>query len=220
MPGWDLVVDAVRQLLFVLAHHMGGSLGAGIALIAAVARVLLLPLTVRAALAARDHQARVLLLKPQLDALKARYAGKPGELAAQTAALYKRHDIPALPKGSLLTALVQIPLGAAIYQAVRTGVATGTRFLWITDLTRPDFALTAITGLLAAAGVAITGATQPAGANPAGMSTYAMAAVSGLVTVYFAFRLASGLGIYWAASSAVGVLQPIIVRRIVMRREA
>jgi YidC/Oxa1 family membrane protein insertase len=199
---------------------MHGSLGAAIAIVAAVARVVLLPLTVRAALAARDHQARVLLLKPQLDALKAKYVGKPGELAAQTAALYKRHDVPTLPKGALLTAFVQIPLGAAIYQAVRTGVTAGTRFLWIGDLTRPDFALTAITGLLAAVGVGITGATQPSGANPAGMSTYAMAAVSGLFTILFAFRLASGIGIYWAASSAVGILQPIIVRRIVLRRGA
>lgn len=218
MPGWDFLVDALRQLLFALAHNMDGSLGAGIAVIGAVARVLLLPLTVRAALAARDHQARVLLLKPQLDALKARFAGKPGELAAQTAALFKQHDIPALPKGTLLTALVQIPIGAALYQAVRTGLSAGARFLWIGDLTRPDFALTAIVGVLAALGVGITGATQPAGANPAGISTYVMAVVSGLLTVFFAFKLASGIGIYWAASSAVGILQPVIVRGIVMRR--
>ena len=50
------------------------------------------------------------------------------------------------------------------------------------------------------------------------MSTYAMAVVSGLLTIGFAFRLASGLGVYWAASSAVGLLQPLIVRRIVARR--
>jgi YidC/Oxa1 family membrane protein insertase len=218
MPGWDLLVDALRQLLFALAHHMDGSIGAGIFVISAVARVLLLPLTVRAALAARDHQARVLVLKPQLDALKARFAGKPGELAAQTAALYRENDISALPKGMLLTTLVQVPLGAALYQAVRTGLTAGSRFLWLTDLTRPDFALTAIVGLLAALGVGLTGATQPAGAAPAGISTYAMAVVSGLLTVVFAFKLASGIGIYWAASSAVGILQPVIVRRIVLRR--
>jgi len=218
MPGWDLLVDALRQLLFALAHHMDGSIGAGIFVISAVARVLLLPLTVRAALAARDHQARVLVLTPQLDALKARFAGKPGELAAQTAALYRENDISALPKGMLLTTLIQVPLGAALYQAVRTGLTAGSRFLWLTDLTRPDFALTAIVGLLAALGVGLTGATQPAGAAPAGISTYAMAVVSGLLTVVFAFKLASGIGIYWAASSAVGILQPVIVRRIVVRR--
>ncbi|MDB4888407.1 MAG: hypothetical protein JWL61_262 [Gemmatimonadetes bacterium] len=218
MPGWEMLVDALRQLLFALAHHMNGSLGASIAVTAAVARVLLLPLTVRAALAARDHQARVLLLKPHLDALKTKHAGKSGDLAVATAALYKEHDIPALPKGTLITALVQIPLGAAIYQAVRTGLSAGTRFLWIGDLTKPDFALTAVVGALAALGVGITGAMQPSGANPAGISTYTMAIVSGLMTVFFAFRLASGIGIYWAASSVVGILQPVIVRRIVLRR--
>jgi YidC/Oxa1 family membrane protein insertase len=218
MPGWEMLVDALRQLLFALAHQMDGSIGAGIFVISAVARVLLLPLTVRAALAARDQQARVLELKPQLDALKACYASKPGELALQTATLYKENDITALPKGTLLTMLVQVPLGAAIYQAVRTGVTAGTRFLWLGDLTRPDFALTVIVGLLAALGVGLTGAMQPASATPAGFSTYAMAVVSGLLTIFFAFKLASGVGIYWAASSAVGILQPVIVRRIVLRR--
>jgi YidC/Oxa1 family membrane protein insertase len=218
MPGWEILVDALRQLLFALAHQMDGSIGAGIFVVSAVARVLLLPLTVRAALAARDHQARVLALKPQLDALKTRYAGKPSELAGQTAALYQKHGISALPKGMLLTALVQVPLGAALYQAVRNGLTAGTRFLWIGDLTRPDFALTALVGVLAALGVGLTGATQPAAASPAGISTYAMAVVSGLLTVLFAFKLASGIGIYWAASSAVGILQPVLVRQIVLRR--
>lgn len=219
MPGWDLLVDALRQLIFALAHQMDGSLGASIAIVGAVARVLLLPLTVRAALAARDHQARVLQLKPKLDALRTRYAAKPGELAAQTAALYRENDITMLPNGTFITALVQIPLGAAIYQAVRTGLTAGTRFLWVSDLTRPDWALTALTGVLAALGVGLTGATQPAGTT-AGISTYAMAVVSGLLTIVFAVKLASGIGIYWAASSAVGVLQPVIVRRIVLKREA
>lgn len=218
MPGWDLLVDALRQLLFALAHHMDGSLGASIAVIGGVARVLLLPLTVRAGLAAHDHQARILQLTPQLDALKARYAGKPGELAAQTAALYREHGITILPKGTLLTALVQVPLGAALYQAVRTGITGGTRFLWVSDLTRPDWALTVLTGALVALGVGLTGATQPTGATPAGISTYALAVVSGVLTVFFAFKLASGIGIYWAASSAVGVVQPVIVRRILRRR--
>ncbi len=197
---------------------MHGSLGGAIAVIAAITRVLLLPLTIRAALAAREHQARIRLLEPQLHDLKARHAGQPGELAVQTAALYKEHGVPALPKGTLITALVQLPLGAAVYQAVRTGISAGSRFLWIGDLTRPDFGLTAVVGALAALSVGITGATQPSGATTAGMSTYAMAVVSGLLTIGFAFRLASGLGVYWAASSAVGLLQPVIVHRIVARR--
>ena len=220
MPGWEMLVDAVRQLLFALAHHMDGSIGAGIFIISAAARVLILPLTVRAALAAREHQERMRELAPRLDALKTRYAGKPGELAEQTAALYQEHGITALPKGTLLTLLVQVPLGAALYAAIRKGVVAGTRFLWIGDLTRPDFMLTGIVGLLAALGVVLTGATQPTAASPAGVSTYVMAVVSGLLTIFFAFKLASGIGIYWAASSVVSLVQPLIVRRIVVRRGA
>jgi YidC/Oxa1 family membrane protein insertase len=219
MPGWDSVVEVLRQLIFLLSHHMGGSVGGAIVVVSAVARVLLLPLTVRAALAAREHQARIARIQPQLDALAKRNAGKPVDLATHTAALHREHGIPTLPKGTLLTLLVQFPIGAALYQAVRSGLTAGARFLWIGDLARPDYALTAVVGILAALGVYITGATQPAATTPAGMSTYSAAIVSGLLTVFFAFRLASGVGIYWAASSLVGLVQPVIVRQIVLRRE-
>jgi YidC/Oxa1 family membrane protein insertase len=219
MPGWDSLVEVLRQLIFLLSHHMGGSVGGAIVVVSAVARVVLLPLTVRAALAARDHQARIARIQQQLDVLAKRHAGKPVDLATHTAALYDEHGIPTLPKGTLLTALVQFPIGVALYQAVRTGLTAGARFLWIGDLARPDFALTALVGILAALGVYVTGATQPTATTPAGLSTYSAAIVSGLLTVCFAFRLASGVGIYWAASSLVGLVQPVIVRQIALRRE-
>ena len=43
------------------------------------------------------------------------------------------------------------------------------------------------------------------------------ALVMGLITVVIAWRLASGVGLYWVGSNAVGVAQSLIVRRITRR---
>src|SRR5205085_1221290 len=56
MPGWSLLVDPTRALLFALAHLTGGSLGAAILLLSALVRLALLPLGVRLALQARRTQ--------------------------------------------------------------------------------------------------------------------------------------------------------------------
>ncbi len=207
MPGWDALVELLRQTLFLLAHHMDGSLGAAIVVVSAAARLIIMPLTVRAALAARAQQARIAALAPELERLRARHGKDAGQLALATGELYRKHGISPMPKGTLLTFAVQLPLGAALYTAIRTGITVG-------SLARPDWAITALVGMLAAASGYASAATQPTPATPAGLSTYTLAAVSALMAVFFTFRLASGIGIYWAASSFVGLLQPAIVARL------
>src|SRR5439155_8570372 len=59
-------------------------------------------------------------------------------------------DIAPSPRRGFLGAAVQLPIVAAVYGAVRSGIATGAHFGWIADLARPD-------GLLALAVAAITG---------------------------------------------------------------
>lgn len=201
MPGWDALVDVLRQILFLLAHHMDGSFGAAILVVSAVARLLIMPLTVRAALGARAQQARLAKLQPELDRLRKRHAKNAGELALATAELHRAHGISVLPKGTWLTMAVQLPLGAALYKAIRTGVNVGA-------LARPDWGITAIVGLLAAANGYASSVTQPTSTA----SAYTFAVVSGALSIFFSYRLASGIGLYWAASSAVGILQPLLVR--------
>lgn len=217
MPAWDSIVELLRQTVFLLAHHMDGSLGAAIFTVSAVARILILPLSVRAALAARAQAERASALEPELARLRIRHAKDPGKLMAATGELYRAQGISPLPSGTLLMLAVQIPLGLALYQAIQAGVSAGRRFLWIGDLARPDLALTAVVGALAGLTAWATGATQPSSASSAGVSTYLFAVASCVLTVVFSFRLASGIGVYWAASSLIGLVQPVIVSRLARR---
>ena len=219
MFAWDLFVDVLRQLLFLLAHQFDGSLGTAILAVSLGARLMMLPLTFRAAIAARRQQQRLATLQPELDRLRSRHAGDALALAEATQALYRQHGISALPRGGLLTALVQIPLGAALYQAIMRGVATRQGFLWMADLARPDALLAGIVGALAALGAYTSSVSAPStpGAQ-AGMSITTTVLVGGLLAAAFAVRMASGVGVYWAASSLVGVGQSLLVRRFESRR--
>ena len=217
MFGWDLLVDALRAVLVVLTHAFGGSLGTAIVAVSIVVRLLLLPLTLRVALESRALERRKAKLKPELDRLAKRHADDPVELLRRTRALHEKHGIPALPRGTLALMLVQLPLGGALYQAIRTGLGVGQRFLWLADLGRPDAMVAGIAALLAAGTVAASGPSASANGSSA---TWAGMVVSGAVTLFIVWRLAAGVGLYWGASSLVGIAQGLLVRRAESRAAA
>ena len=220
MPGWEPFVDVIRHLLFVLAHLFGGSFGSAIIALSIGDRLLLLPLTVRAALRVRAQQARVASIQQEIDALRARHARDARKLADATRALYRQHGISLLPGSALLTAVIQMPLGAGLYQAIRTSAVLHQAFAWVADLARPDGFVAALVALLAAVSALAASLGQPATTPSAMNPVYLAAAVSGVTTLWFVYRLSSGVGLYWAASSSVGILQSVLVNRIERARVA
>lgn len=213
MLGWDALVELLRESVFVLAHLFGGSLGSAIAALSVTVRLLLLPLTLRTALRVREHQLRLRTLAPTLERLRARYAHDPMQLAARTRALYRRHGLRPIPEGVFRAALVQLPLGAALYQAISGGLGAGHRFLWISDLAKPDALLATAVAALAAGATAAT----PSATGNSGPAAHLPVFLSGAVTLLVVWRVAAGVGVYWGASSLVGVVQGLLVRRLSAR---
>lgn len=222
MPMWNAIVDLLRHTLFVLAPVLHGGLGSAIFVVSLAVRVVLLPLTVRGAMRAREHQRALAGLAEPLATLKRRHADDPQTLMTATRALYREHDVGMFPKGTLLNAAVQFPIGAALYQAIRGGLGARQRFLWIADLSRSDAVLTLLVGILAGITTltAASSSAPAAGGSAAEVSMTMMAVVSAIVTVTIVWKLAAGVGVYWAASSVVGIGQNLLVRRIVARTEA
>jgi YidC/Oxa1 family membrane protein insertase len=167
-------------------------------------RLALLPLTYRLALRAREHEAVLQRLAPQLDALRKRHAADPSKLARATNELHAANGIGLAPKGTFLGALVQMPIGAGVYQAVAAVARGATRFLWVADLGRPD-------ALVASLAAGLAGAAVMAGpSSPTSRTTAGLAAV---VTFLIAWRLSAGVALYWVSSNVVGVVQSLLVRR-------
>lgn len=204
MLFWSPFLDLLRATLFALAHFCGGSLGGGIVALSLIVRLALLPLTYRLALRAHEYNTALRRLKPQLDVLQQRHASEPLRLAQETRALQARNGIGLAPKGTLLGAVVQMPIGTGIYQTIGAIASRAARFLWVHDLSRPD-------ALVASVAAGLAGAAVVAG--PSSSSSRASAAIAAGVTFLVAWRLSAGVGLYWVASNAVSVLQSLLVRR-------
>jgi YidC/Oxa1 family membrane protein insertase len=199
---WSDVVDVVRALVLIASQACGHSVGSGIVVVSLAVRIALLPLTVRMARRAREHRARIAALSPKLERLRQRHGADQAALGAATLALYREHGIGMLPKGSLISFLIQMPIGAALYRAFGSSMGSRTPFLWITDLARPDAALALACATLAGA---VT-AAEPSGSRTA-------VAVNMLLTGYLAWRLSASVALYWAASSSVTAVQTLVLRR-------
>ena len=199
MLDWSLVVDGVRALVFAAAHLFGNSVGSGILAVSVLARLALLPITLRAARRAMEHQARVAALKPELERLKQKFGEDRSGLAEATMTLYRERGIGVVPQGTIGSTLVQLPVGAALYQAFARGLGPKLSFLWVGDLARPD-------AILAGVAASLAGLAAGLGTTSSHRSTVA---ISATITLLIAWRLSASVALYWIASSGVGSLPSI-----------
>nr|WP_279237618.1 membrane protein insertase YidC [Dyella sedimenti] len=206
MAPWNAFVAGIAQLLETLAHGLGGSHGLAIIIMALAVRLGLLPWTLRAAEQGWHQRRRMETLKPRLEQLAKRHADDPVAHASAMRALYREHGVGTGMGGGLLTALVQAPLGLGVYSAIRQGLAGAGSFLWIPRLARPDMALAVLVAALSYAAMALNPAMSP-------QLKTALQLLPVLVSFVVVWHAAAGLGLYWAASNVVNVLQAGLLRR-------
>lgn len=210
---WAMFVNGLSALLMQLTQWLDGSFGLAVIALALTVRLVLLPITLKVAEQGWHRQRRLAALAPAREALRKRHADDPMAYARATQALHKAHGINGGLRSGLLTAAVQAPLGAGIYSAIRQGVAGAGSFLWIPRLARPDFLLALAVAALSYAAVVLNPAMS------AQMKT-ALQMLPVLVSFLMVWHLAAGLGLYWAGSSSVNVLQAALLRRRVAKRQA
>jgi len=120
--------------------------------------------------------------------------------------LYKKRDVQLLDGAGFIGNLLQLPVFAGLFSAIKQGVGKGGHFLWITDISQPNILL----ALFVAALTFVSSALAP-GTQQQGRTLFII--LPAIVTLFFVWRLSAGLGLYWAASSLVGVLQAAMLRR-------
>lgn len=198
--------DTLAALMSSLASLFGGSMGWAILLLALAVRLALLPLTLHLSRRMLANQQKMKALQPQVDAIRARLKDDPQRMFAAVSALYKEHGVKVFDRSSLLGALVQWPVFGLLYRAISQASAGSRSFLWMKSLAVPDTALTAIVlGLTALAAFYFPSSA----ADPSML----MVAVQVAVMAFVVWKLSAGLGLYWAASSSVNVVQTLVLRR-------
>jgi YidC/Oxa1 family membrane protein insertase len=197
--------ETLASLMTFLASLFDGSMGWAILCLALAVRLLLLPLTLRLSRRMLANQQKMKALAPQVEAIRARLKDKPQEAFAAVSALYKDHGVQLFDRSSLVGALVQLPVFGLLYRTVSNASAGSGPFLWMKSLASPDAALTAIVLLL----TGVAAYYFPSASEPAML----MVALQVAIMAFMLWKLSAGLGLYWAASSGVNVLQTVVLRR-------
>ena len=82
----------------------------------------------------------------------------------------------------------------------------GGRFLWVRDISRPDFVVGVLATLFTLA------ATASGSSGPAPNRIFVLL-LSAVLTAVALSKMAAGVGLYWAVSSLIGAAQGLVVQR-------
>ena len=207
MTLWTELIQTLQAGIFSFAQCFGGNVGAGIVCVSLLIRLAMLPLTLKLARRSLAHRLLMERLRPELERLRKRYGRRPERLAEKTQRLFARHGASPVDGSGLLGGLAQAPIFLALFSAVRRSAAQGGRFFWIADIARPDVLLTSLVAAMTTAATLL----QP---HLPEQGRWLVVALPALLTLLFLSRLAAGVGLYWGATTAVGVLQAALLRRV------
>lgn len=197
--------DSLVALITFLSQLFGGSLGCAIIVLSLGVRIALLPLTIKLARRASRNQRIIQALQPEIEALKKHLEKKPELFFAELRKLYEKHDCRLFDLPALLASFVQLPVFGILYHSIQTAIKSSGAFVWIRNLAVPDFYLTL-------AILVLTGLTASLMPGASDQMKIALIIFQLVVTFLIVWKLAAGLGLYWASSSAVSLFQTFWLR--------
>jgi YidC/Oxa1 family membrane protein insertase len=202
---WTSWLSFLSSTLSLLSTHLGLSEAVAIIGLTAVARVALMPISLKAAYQAELSRRALEQLKPELLKLRETFKDDRAQLSARTMQLYRDHGINPLGRWGLMNIGSQSAFGIGIFQILQKADFTS-RFLWIANLAKPDFWLTAVVTVLMLVGIALMPGTSME------MPMVLVLAIPLVIAVVAIAAMPSAIGIYWATSNAFTVVQTLILR--------
>lgn len=198
-------------VLVFLHDKVVGNWGLAVILMTVGLRTLLFPLTlksIKTTIAMRK-------LKPEVDALNAKFADDAQAKNLAMMELWKKHGVN--PFGGCLPQLVQMPVWFAMYTTLQTAVEMyHTKFLWFSDLSAPDkyFVLPLLLGAFMIVQQRIV---PQQGMDPVQqkMMMYMLPAVFTFMMLF----LPAALGVYMLTNSMLGIAQQLIVEQVAPRND-
>lgn len=210
-------------------HGIVGNWGWAIILLTLTVRMMLFPLQRKMQTSMARHATKMRRVQPKLDAIKEKYAKDPQKLRQEQAKLFQEEGAMP-PIGGCLPIFLQIPIFFGLFSALR--VAFDLRhqpFMgWIQDLSQPDRLITFAESypfigdsfnLLPILMVVLWIGQQKVMPKPASMSEQQeqMQKIMMWMPIMFGFFLykyASGLSLYMITTSAFGIIESTVIRRV------
>jgi len=198
-----------------------GSYGLDIILLTVLIKLLLAPLTHKSMASMKQMQK----LQPQMERLKEKYKDDKEGLNKEIMELYRRNKVN--PFGGCLPMLLQFPVFIGLYNALRTPIELRhAHFLWIKDLSRPDWqslsfsvpdwwpavlpAGIPVLTLLMGASMFLQQWMTPSAGDP---NQRRMMLMMPLIFTFMFINFPSGLTIYWLVNNLLSIGQQYLINR-------
>jgi YidC/Oxa1 family membrane protein insertase len=236
MALWDAFVRFLEQVLLTF-FQWTGSAGVAIILFTIVARVLILPLTLKSLQSSRKLQE----IQPLMKELQRKHGKDPQKLQEETLKLYREYKIN--PAGGCLPMVFQLPIFLGVYQAVinLTRVSSAEHaggamlrvlaaaeislaslpqnlgqpqlsggFLWLPDLGKVD-PLYILPVLSVIFQLIVQLMATPRIQDPQQKAMTQSLLVMPIVFGYIGFTFPSGAVLYWVVGSVLSMLQQYVI---------
>ena len=149
-------------------------------------------------------------IQPQIQVIQGKYKKYPmrdprrAEMNQEISALYKEHKVN--PASGCLPLLVQMPFLWAFYQMLaQANELRHASLYWLPDLSAPDHMLVLPILIVLHPRSSCRRMTPQAGVSKEQQRM--MNLMMPLMLGFFSYSVASGLGIYWAVGTIVGIVQ-------------
>ena len=198
----------VLRIIFELVQNYGLS----IILFTILVKVLLLPLTIKQTKSTKAMQD----IQPKIQEIQTKYKDKPEKQQQEIMKIYTEAKIN--PLAGCLPLLIQMPILIALFSVLREPVTYGVfadqaqfvnaakGFLWIKDLTTPDYILAILSG---ATTFLMQTLMMPKDQQQGSMKimTYVMSAMM----LFWGFSFPAGLTLYWTIGNVFAIGQQYLI---------
>jgi len=211
MAIWDIWTAFITESVTLFTAQFGVSEAIAIVLFTLLARILLMPISLKSAYLMHRNRLMMQKIKPKIERLREIYSDNPSELARRTMELYKKNGIQVFDKTTIMNIGSQGILGLGVFQALRNMVFNS-KFLWIADIAKPDVILAFMVGVLTFLSMQMMpGAVE--------QQNILMFIIPAIISMFVLVSFPSALGIYWATSNLVTISQTLALRLIIVRNE-
>ncbi|HEX9453639.1 MAG TPA: membrane protein insertase YidC [Candidatus Binatia bacterium] len=197
-------------------HRFTASYGVDIIILTVLIKLLMWPLTHKSMVSMKSMQK----LQPQMEKLKEKFAGDKEKLNREIMELYKRNGVN--PLGGCLPMVLQFPVFIGLYNALSTPIELRhAPFLWIKDLSRPDWQSIPFTvsdyhlgipilTILMGASMFITQWMTPSAGDP---NQKKMMMLMPLMFTFMFVSFPAGLTVYWLVNNVLSIAQQYWITR-------
>lgn len=216
----DLWFPALCGLILNILNMFYGLIpnyGIAILFLTLLSKIVTLPLTLKSS----KSMARMKLLQPKIEAIRAQYKSDPLNMNKAVMKLYKEEGVNPLGAGGCLPLVLQMPIFIALFVALRKSIELrGAPFLfWITDLSGPEalymlpqkilFYGPNVSLLTVIMAVTMFFQSKQTMTDP---NQKALIYIMPIVMLFMLNNMPAGLMLYWSFSNILGIIQNKMIK--------